>query len=65
MVTVKDIHDQARYTGHTAGSIVRRVWGRAAKLNFSPDQNNRNAGMVVRTDRYGTHVLANVVVWED
>lgn len=48
------------YTGRTAQSIVRREYGRDARIRWSADRNNPSAGMVVRTDQYGTHVLATL-----
>lgn len=65
--SITDRNDGGRYCGQTPESIARRVWGRRAKLWYSPDPNSRVGssgwlGMVVREDRYGTHVLADVVI---
>jgi len=52
------------FTGRTAQSIVRREYGRRARVKWSADRNDPAAGMVVRTDRYGTHVLATLYAAE-
>jgi hypothetical protein len=48
------------YAGRTVQSIVRREYGRRARVKWSADRNDPYAGMVVRDDRYGTHVLATL-----
>lgn len=53
------------FTGKTPDTIVRRVYGRTAKVLLSPDMNNPHAGQVVRTDAHGTHVLARLHWTED
>ena len=65
-MTASITHNGTRYEGKTAQSIARRVWGRTAEVRISPDPNNRWPGtmqaVICRTDRHGTHVLAQVVV---
>lgn len=46
-----------RYRGHTAESIVRRLFGRTARVEWSADPNNPQQAMAVREDRRGIHVL--------
>lgn len=57
------------YTGATAESIARRIWGRKAEVLRSPDPNckwgKEIEALIVRQDKYGTHVLARVVVRDD
>lgn len=48
------------FTGRTAQSIVRREYGRRARVRWYADRNAPAAGMIVRRDRYGTHVLATL-----
>lgn len=48
------------FAGRTVQSIVRREYGRTARVEWSADRNNPHAGMIVRTDKYGTHVLATL-----
>jgi hypothetical protein len=59
-------HRGERYEGKTPGSIARRVWGRNAIVRPTNDPNCRwdgaYQGMITRTDRHGTHILANNVV---
>jgi hypothetical protein len=52
------------FTGRTAQSIVRREYGRAARVRWYADRNNPAAGMIVRRDKYGTHVLATLYAAE-
>jgi len=66
-------HNGEIYTGRTIESIARRIWGRTASVEISPDPNNRSEtpnrdivfaqAMITRTDKYGTHVLAEVTVY--
>lgn len=39
--------DGARYRGHTVQSTIRRVWGRRARLRYSPDPNSPHVGYVL------------------
>lgn len=64
----KIMYNGTAYTGRTADSIARRVWGRTASVLLSPDPNSRvgedgRQAQIIRTDKYGTHVLAQVVVY--
>lgn len=52
------------YAGRTAQSIVRREYGRKARVRWYADRNAPAAGMIVRRDRYGTHVLATLYAAE-
>lgn len=49
------------FTGKTPDTIARRLFGRAAYAQPSPDPNNRGQGQILRDDRHGTHVLADYV----
>lgn len=63
MIKVKT--DTESYTGRTPESVVRRVWGRKAYLQYATDPNApRGQAMVLRDDKLGTHVLANVMVYD-
>jgi hypothetical protein len=48
------------FTGRTAQSIVRREYGRTARIRWYADRNDPAAGMIVRHDRHGTRVLATL-----
>ena len=58
--TLRDVNAQRFYEGLHVDSIARRVWGRKAEFVRSQDPNNPY-DMVVRTDRFGTHVEATVL----
>lgn len=62
-IKITRCHDEklrgGTFGGHTADTIARRLFGRSACAIPSPDPANRGQGMIVRTDRYGTHVLAD------
>ena len=47
------------YRGRNPGTIARRLFGRSAQARPSADPNNRGQGMITRTNRHGTHVLAD------
>jgi hypothetical protein len=54
------------HTGRTPESVTRRVWGRKAYLKYTADPNApKGQAMVLRDDEHGTHVLANVMVYDD
>lgn len=48
------------HRGQSPESIARRIYGRSARVRYSPDPNNPH-DMVVRVDRFGTHVLASII----
>lgn len=48
------------FTGRTVQTIVRREYGRTARIQWSADSNNPAAGLIVRDDKHGTHVLATL-----
>jgi hypothetical protein len=49
------------YAGRSADTIARRLFGRSAEARPHGDPNNRGQGYITRTDRHGTHVLADYV----
>lgn len=54
LVTVATSH--GIFTGRTIDSIIRRVYGRNAYLVSSAGR----LGMIVKKNKYGTHVLGQV-----
>lgn len=68
MASIKDRNEGSLYTGKSADSIARRVWGRTAEVIPSADPNDRLGdgdavmGMVVKRRKGQTHVLAHVVI---
>lgn len=48
------------FRGATPDSIARRVYGPNAEYQPTADRNNPHAGLIVKRDRSGTHVLASV-----
>jgi hypothetical protein len=64
IMTAQITTSHGTFTGRTAQSIVRREYGRTARIVWSADRNNPAAGMIVRRDRYGTHVLATLYAAE-
>ncbi|HWP62822.1 MAG TPA: hypothetical protein VNO86_05070 [Candidatus Binatia bacterium] len=61
MTTIRDPRRGEVHRGRSVDAIVRRVWGRRAYVRWSPAPENPY-DLVVQTDRYGTHVLAEVIV---
>lgn len=57
-VTIRDRATGEDHSGSSPESIVRRVWGRDARIVYSPNPSSRWEAQVVRDDQYGTHILA-------
>jgi hypothetical protein len=66
MASLTDRKDGTKHTGKTPESIARRVWGKSAEVRRSADPNEHYdgccLGLVTKTNKYGTHVLARVVI---
>lgn len=62
-------HKGHRYAGRSIDTIARRVWGRTAYVKVSPDPSSiykdRRKAQILRTNKFGTHVLAEVLVPND
>ncbi|MEV7814234.1 hypothetical protein AB0P05_26440 [Streptomyces flaveolus] len=65
MASLTDRKDGTTYYGRAPETIARRVWGRSAEVRERRHDrvgDDGYFGMVVKRDRYGTHVLADVVI---
>lgn len=67
-MTAKIVHNGTVHTGSRVDTVARRVWGRKVEVRLSADPNNRvgddgHQAQITRTDKFGTHVLAQVVVY--
>ena len=67
MASVTDRKDAEEYRGRSPESIVRRIWGRTAELQAftrveALPMTECYMAEVTRRNKYGTHVLAHVVV---
>jgi hypothetical protein len=67
MASVTDRKDAEEYRGRSPESIVRRIWGRSAELQAFTrigvePMDSCFMAEVTRKNRYGTRVLAHVVV---
>ena len=48
-------------TGKTIDSIIRREYGRKATWRPARDHNSPFYGQVIKTNKFGVHILTNIV----
>lgn len=68
MTQIKDLSDGTYYSGRTAETIARRVWGRKAKVVHSADRNAPAGRAMVVEDAPaagGSIVHAHIVIYDN